>query len=333
MTGTIQLAPGVAGLAMDSWPWPLTGSLVGRDTELAVIGEFLCRAGGGALILTGEPGAGKTAVLDTTAEQAAAAGIEVLCASGAEFETDVPFAGLHQLLAPLAEEFGGLSGPHRAALAVALGFSSGPAPDHLLVCNATLTLVRNVSEARPLLLVVDDLHWLDQASAAVLGFLARRLAGTTACLLAAARVDEPGFFMRTGLAELELRPLDEAAASRLMSSAFPLLPARTRQWLLAQAHGNPLALLELPRALGEHGHPPVGSPGMVLPLGRRLREIYASRLAELPERSRDALLMLALGGTDNPRVPHAGGPRDLAGLGPAERARLVDIKPGSHQLT
>jgi DNA-binding CsgD family transcriptional regulator len=341
MTGTIELAPGAAGLAVDSWAWPLTGALpgalagalVGRDTELAVIGEFLRRAGGRALILTGEPGVGKTALLDAAAEQSASAGIAVLRASGVESETGVPFAGLHQIFAPLAEEFGGLSGPHRAALTVALGFSSGPAPDHLLVCNATLTLVRSVSQARPLLLVVDDLHWLDQASAVVLGFLARRLAGTTAGLLAAALPYEPGSFMRTGLAELELRPLDEAAASRLMSSAFPLLPARTRQRLLAQARGNPLALLELPRVLGEHGHQPTGALGTVLPLGRRLREIYTSRLAELPERSRDALLMLALGGTDDPRLPPADGPRDLPDLGPAERARLVDTKPGSHQQT
>jgi hypothetical protein len=333
MTGTMELAPGTAGLAMDSWTappaWAPTWPLVGRDTELAVIGEFLRRAGGSALILTGEPGAGKTALLDAAAEQAAATGTAVLRASGVEVETNLQFAGLHQVVAPLAGGFGGLSGAHRTALAVALGFSGGPAPDHLMVCNATLTLVRNASRAQPLLLIVDDLHWLDQASAAVLGFLARRLAGTAAGLLATVRPDEPRFFPRSGLAELKLRPLDEASASRLMSSAFPQLPARTRQWLLAQACGNPLALLELPLALSEHGHPPVGSPGMVLPLGRRLRDIYTSRLAEMPERSRDALLMLALGGSD----PHACGPPDLPGLGPAERARLVDMEPGSRRLT
>jgi DNA-binding CsgD family transcriptional regulator len=196
-------------LMEDVVPRSLPESLPGRDKELVLIGEFLDRAarGGDAMLVTGEPGVGKTALLDAAAERATARGIQVLRASGVEFEADIPFAGLHQLLWPLVEEFEHLlRDSHRGALNVALGFRGGPAPDRLLVCNATLTLARQVSRVRPLLIIVDDLHWLDRATAPVLGFLARRLAGTAAGFLAALRTDAAGFFERAGLAELELRP-------------------------------------------------------------------------------------------------------------------------------
>jgi DNA-binding CsgD family transcriptional regulator len=318
-------------------PRPQPGSLIGRDDELALISDFLDRAAsvGDAMLLTGEPGVGKTVLLDAAAERAMACGVQVLRASGVEFEADIPFAGLNQVLGPLAEEFEQLCDPHRAALNIVLGFGGGPAPDRLLVCNATLTLVRKVSKARPLLIVVDDLHWLDQTTVSVLGFIARRLAGTAVGFLAASRTDAAGFFERTWLAELELRPLDEVTAGRLMSSRFPLLSAHTRRRLLAEAGGNPLAVLELPRALGERGHATAGGLAAVLPLARRLQGVYASRLAEVPERSRDALLMMALDGTGDVRVLEAisDGRPGFVDLVPAERARLVDVKPGKHRVT
>lgn len=337
MGETILVEDAVSRPLTSSWLRPPTGSLIGRNEELALISGFLDRAasGGDAMLLIGEHGVGKTVLLDAAAERAMASGVRVLRASGVEFEADVPFAGLHQLLVPLAEELEHLCDPRRGALNVALGFGGGPAPDRLLVCNATLTLVRNVSKVRPLLIIVDDLHWLDRATAPVLGFLARRLAGTAAGFLAASRPDAGGFFEPTGLAELELRPLDEAAADQLMSSRFPLLPARTRRRLLAEACGNPLAVLELPRALGERGPATVGGLATVLPLGRRLQGVYAARLAQIPPRSRDALLMMALDGTGDVRVLEVTGDRQhgLADLVPAERARLVDMNPDTHWLT
>ncbi len=324
-------------LVRDAVSRPLPGSLLGRDEELAVVSEFLGRAAhGDAMLVLGEHGAGKTALLDAAAERAMARGVKVLRASGVEFEADIPFAGLHQVLWPMVEEFEQLlCDQHRGALNVALGLKGGPAPDRLLVCNATLTLVRQVSKIRPLLIIVDDLHWLDRATAPVLGFLARRLAGTAAGFLAALRSDAAGFFERTGLAELELPPLDEVTAGRLMSSVFPLLPGHTRRRLLAEAGGNPLAVLELPRALGQRGPATAGGLATVLPLGRRLQGVYTSRLAEMPKQSRDALLMLALGDTGDARVTDAisDGHRGLADLVPAERARLVDMKPGMNQVT
>ena len=315
---------------------PVPGVLLGRDHELARIGAFLDRVArsGDAMLLIGEPGIGKTALLGTAADWALAGGARVLRASGVEFETDIPFACLHQTLVPLAEEFRKLDDHHRRALNAALGFGEGPAPGQLLLCHATLTLVRMVSQEQPLLIVVDDLHWIDQATASVLGFLARRLSGTAAGFLAALRSGPVGFFERAGLTELELPPLDQASASLLMSSRYPLLPALTRRRLLAEAHGNPLAVLELPRGLDENGTTIAGHHATAIPLGRRLHQLYASRLDGLPRASREALLMAALDGTGDIRALEVipGGGSGLAALGPAELTQLVGIRPGSRRL-
>jgi DNA-binding CsgD family transcriptional regulator len=315
-------------------------SLAGRDKELALIGEFLDRvvATGDAMLVTGEAGVGKTALLHAAAEQAVARGCRVLRASGVEFEADIPFAGLHQLLLPLAEDFDQLRDAHRMALNVALGFGAGPVPDRLLVCNAALTAVRHACQAGPLLIVVDDLQWLDRASAPVLGFLARRFTGITAGLLGASRTDAEGFFERSGLDELEVRPLDEVSAGRLVSAKFPLLSPRSRHRLLAEARGNPLALIELPQALsghgtGEHGHAFRDHPATVLPLSRRLQRIYVSRLRLVPETTRAALLMMALAGTGDARLTDMIiRQHDWTDLNPAELAGLVELVPGTHRL-
>ncbi len=309
--------------------------LLGRDDELARIREFLVRAtsGGQAMLVVGDPGIGKTAVLDAAAEEGQARGIKVLRAAGVQFEAEVPFSVLHQLLAPIAAQFKDLSAPHRQALNVALGFDAGPPPDRLLVCTAALTLVRTASSLAPLLIVVDDVHWLDDSTASVLGFLARRLHGTPVAFLAAMRTGADGFFDHAGLPELELQPLDEVTASQLMMSRFPLLSAPTRRWLLAEAGGSPLALLELPRALHERGSAPASGLAPVVPLGRRLQRVYAPGLAEIPERSRQALLMMALGDSADVRVlaAHGDGWATLASLAPAERARLLDLGHGSRR--
>ncbi len=308
--------------------------LVGRRDELALIGAFVERArtGGEALLLFGEPGAGKTALLDAAADVAAEAGSWVLRAAGAEFEADLAFSGLHQALLPLFDEFGQLSAAHRDALNVALGFGDGPPPDRLLVSAATLTVLRQAA-ASPVVLIVDDLPWLDRASAGVLGFVARRLAGSRVGFLAASRTGEESFFERARLPYHELGPLDEEAAHGLVSSRFPEVALRVRQRVVAEAQGNPLALLELPATLSGAQRAAAEALPVVLPLSRRLQALFASRAADLPAPTRWLLLLAVLDGSGDLRVLQAAaGQPGIDDLAPAERAGLVHVDDRTGQL-
>ena len=302
--------------------------LVGRSGEIALISAFSGRARtcGEALLLFGEPGAGKTALLDAAADAAAGAGTLVLRAAGAEFEADLAFSGLHQALLPLLDEFGQLSALHRDALNIALGYGEGPPPDRLLVSTATLTVLRQAAAASPVLVIIDDLPWLDRASAGVLGFVARRLAGSRVGFLAACRTGQESFFERAGLPQHELGPLDEEAASGLLSSRFPELASRVRQRVVAEARGNPLALLELPAALSGAQRAAAGALPVVLPLSRRLQALFASRASDLPAPARWLLLLAVLDGTGDLRVLQAAaGQQQIDDLAPAERAELVRV--------
>jgi DNA-binding CsgD family transcriptional regulator len=312
-------------------------SLVGRSDDLARLRTFLTEAAvrGGTLLLAGDPGVGKTVLLDAAAEIATAAGSAVLRASGVEFEAEVSFSVLNQLLSPLRGALDGLAEAERAALSVALGYEDGPAPDRFLVAAALVSVLRAAAAARPVLVIVDDVHWADRSSAAVLGFLGRSRAAARVGLLAAFRTDAGTFFDRDGLPEHELAPLGEEAAARLIGTRFPLLPGRARQRVLTEAAGNPLALLELPTALSGpqlaslRGLPPV------MPLTERLRALFASRVAQLPAGTRELLLLAALGGTGDRDVLRAAASHGgiTAHLAPARQARLVDVHQGSGQLT
>ncbi|MDD9206302.1 ATP-binding protein, partial [Georgenia sp. 10Sc9-8] len=226
--------------------------LLGRERELAAIDAFLARAeaDGAALLLTGEPGVGKSALLDAAARSAAVSGVRVVRGGGVEYETDVSFAGLHQLVDPLADELGELPAPSREALQVALGIDSGPAPDRLAVLGASLALFRRAGTGTPLLVVIDDMHWLDRATASVIGFVGRRLAGSRIGLLGATRPSAGGFFERTGWPEMAVPPLEEDDAMELLAHQFAHLPPRIRRDVAHEAQGNPLALLEFAAAAG-----------------------------------------------------------------------------------
>ena len=311
--------------------------LTGRVRDLDFLEGFFRQAGvsGGALLLTGDPGVGKTALVNALADSASAAGTMVLRVAGVEFEGEISFSGLNQALLPLAGDFGELGAAHRDALQVALGFGAGPAPDRLLVSNAALALLRHVAARGPLLLIVDDLPWIDRASAGVLGFVARRLMGSQAGLLAACRTGAQSYFDRAGLPEYELRPLDDEAAAQLVAAVFPGLDPLVRARVLDAAQGNPLALLELPQALSESQRSATEPLPPVLPLGQRLRELFASRVARLPAATRALLLMAALEGTGDPRVLQAARGRDdlLDDLAPAEHDQLARIDDSSRQVT
>src|SRR5580692_4253591 len=225
--------------------------LVGRDEELRLIASFLEQAAsdGGALLFTGEPGVGKTALLDAAEGMAAAAGAQIVRVVGSEFGSRVSFAGLGQVLRPLSAETESLSPLHRRALAAALGGAAEAPRDRLVVSQAALVLLRQAAATRPLLLILDDPPWLDQPSGMALRFVARRLTGTRVGFLAAYRPETQSMPEYAGLISRELRPLDDAAAASLLSARFPELAPRIRQRLLAEAQGNPLALLELPALL------------------------------------------------------------------------------------
>lgn len=226
----------------------------------------------------------------------------VLRVAGLEFEEEVGFSSLNQALFPLLGDLGELSIAHRDALRVALGFGARPPPDRLLVSSTTLVLLRQVADRAPLLLIVDDLPWIDRASAGVLSFVARRLAGSRAGLLGARRTGAQTYFERAGLPEYELKPLDEQAATQLVAGRFPGVDPRVRNRVLQAAQGNPLALLELPQALTDaqrSGRHPLPA---VLPLGQRLQQLFASRVARLPRGTRALLLVAALEGTGDLRV-------------------------------
>ena len=310
--------------------------LIGRDHEVDRLRAFLAtaRADGGALLINGEPGIGKTVLLETAAYEASEAGTRVLHAAGIEFEAGMSFSGLNQLLFPILDTVPQLPSVHRDALNVALGFGEGVPPSPLVVSNAVLVLLRTATPNRPLLLVLDDVPWLDRASAGVLSFVARRLEGSHVGLLGASRTNEQDFFDHAGLPEMEVESLDETAAGQLLDTGFPDLAPAVRDRILAEAQGNPLGLLELPAALSPGMRTSVSALPSTLPLNRRLQALFGSRITKLPERTRDLLLRMALDGTGDVRVvdtapsPNSGF-RDLA---PAEAARLAYLDGTSRQL-
>ncbi|MGH2446633.1 MAG: ATP-binding protein [Candidatus Limnocylindria bacterium] len=310
--------------------------LVGRDAELDRLRAFLttARTDGGALLVTGEPGVGKTELLDAASESASAAGTRILHAAGIQFESGMSFSGLNQVLLPLLDALPQLPAVHRDALNVALGFADGAPPSRLVVSNAALVLLRKAGTARPLIVIIDDLPWLDRASAGVLSFVARRLDGSQVGLLGASRTGEEDFFDHVGLPELEVLRLDEVAASQLLDTRFPDLGPTVRERILAEAQGNPLALLELPVGLSAGMRASAKALPSSLPLSRRLQALFRTRITELPPRTRQLLLLMALDGTGDVRVMEAGAPtnagfRDLA---PAERVRLAYLDETTHRL-
>ena len=195
-----------------------------------------------------------------------------------------------------------------------------------MVCNAGLSLLVKAGAKAALLVIVDDLQWVDRASALVLGFVARRLHGTRVGFLVASRSGEESFFERSGLRGHDLGPLDDAASTALLADRFPALAPRVRQRLLAEAQGNPLALLELPAALTGMESSSRAVASQTLPLSERLQAVFAARITGLPAASRHLLLLAVLDGTgDLGILQSASGQTDLEGLAAAERARLVAV--------
>jgi len=242
-----------------------------------------------ALVMRGDPGVGKTVLLDYVAGRAR--GCRVARAVGVQTEMELAFAGLHQLCAPILDRAGHLPGPQREALRTAFGLSAGPPPDRFLVGLAVLSLLSEVAGEEPLICLIDDEQWLDHASAQALGFVARRLAADPVGMVFAAR--EPGPEL-AGLPEPEVGGLPEGDARALLDSALAgPLDDRIRDQIVAETQGNPLALLELPRGLTPAELAGgFGLPGAV-PLPGRIEESFRRQLEALPTDARRLLLVAA----------------------------------------
>jgi DNA-binding CsgD family transcriptional regulator len=275
--------------------FPIRGraaQLMGRSAECAALDRLLeaVRAGKSrALVVHGEAGVGKTALLEYLAGQASGCWVER--AVGVQSEMELAFAGLHQLCAPMLDRLGRLPTPQRDALRTAFGMSSGPAPDRFLVALAVLGLLSEVAGERPLICLVDDEQWLDHASAQALGFVARRLGAESVGLVFGARVPTGDL---AGLPELEVAGLRKSDAGALLDLALTgPIDARVRDQIVAETQGNPLALLELPRGLtpselaGGFGLPGAAS------LPDRIEESFRRQLDALPAETGRLLLLAA----------------------------------------
>src|SRR5918992_3827869 len=288
--------------------------LVGRETELAGLGRLLdaAREGrSGTLLVRGEAGIGKTALLEHAA--AAASDFRQLGATGIESEADLRYATLHQLLRPLEDRIDQLADPQARALRGALGLADATEADRFLVGVGTLTLLADAAEEQPLLALLDDAAWFDRASLDALGFVGRRLQAEAIVLLFAAR-DEPGrTFALPGVEQLRVQRLPDDDARALIGDG---LDASRREEVLARAGGNPLALLELARS----------------PDGGSTEHAFAGRAHELPEATQALLLLAAADSTTSLAVVGAAAATlglDAAALEPAETAGLIHAAGGT----
>ncbi|WDV56198.1 AAA family ATPase [Streptomyces coeruleorubidus] len=320
-----------------------TPEILGRDREMARIAQLIHAEDGGGpkvLVLVGEPGAGKSTLVDRAASQAAARGRRVLRVRGSEGEEDLAFAGVHQLLRPVLAGVEGLPPRQREALRRAFGTdetdeTDAPrTPDQLLIRLGVLTLLSDAASERPLLIVVDDAQWLDVGSLDALAFVARRLEGEPAAMLLAARDEAVPARFDHDFPHLTAGPLDRAAAGLLLDAQPHPPKGRARSQILRQAAGNPLALIELTRAFAKD---PAGRDiGSVdtLPVTARLERLFAADLPTLPESTRRVLLLAAAAGTERlSDVLHAAPGLDGVQVWrPAEEAGLVRVEGGQVRL-
>ncbi|HEX7195293.1 MAG TPA: AAA family ATPase, partial [Candidatus Limnocylindria bacterium] len=280
----------------------------------------------GVVVLRGEAGVGKTALLDYVL--ARGAGCRVVRAAGVESEMELAFAGLHQLCVPFVGRIDRLPAPQREALGSAFGLRTGDPPDRFLVGLAVLSLLSEVAEEQPLVCILDDVQWLDRASAQVLGFVARRLAAEGVVLIFALR--EPGEDENLiNLPELSVRPLRDADARALLATAIPArMDEAVRNRIIAEAQGNPLALLELPRgwtAAAFAGG--FGTPDGVS-VSARIEESFRRRLAPIPEQSRLLMLVAAAEPAGDPVLVWNAAERlgiPVEAAAPARQAGLLEL--------
>ncbi|GAA4966563.1 DNA-binding CsgD family transcriptional regulator [Nonomuraea thailandensis] len=292
--------------------------IIGRDRERAEISGTVKSTAGRVLVVRGEAGVGKSALLEEAAELAVRDGHLVSRITGVEAESELPYSGLHQLLYQLLP----LHDDSRTVLDAVTGRRADDPPSLMTLGIAVLELLSDIATRRPLLVILDDGQWLDDSSADVFGFVGRRIGSVPVKLLVAVRDEVVSRFDTAVLPEISVGPLADEDAVRLLDRHHPSLDRRVRQWVLNQALGNPLALLELPSQAGAAGLP------------RRLHQLYGSRIAALSDPARTELLMGALDGVGT--RPGDGGPKPrhrMRNVDEAVACGLLDTEPITGDIT
>jgi len=281
-----------------SSPPDATIELIGRDDEVARVDALLDRVRdrGGALLIRGEPGIGKSALLGRARGRASSLGARTLATVGVESESELAFAGLHQLLRPIGNRIERLPDPQRQALDAAFGVSDSVEADPFRVALAAYRLVSDAADSSPLLLIADDAQWLDRSSLDVLSFIARRLDNEPIVFIASLRDGFSTALEEVGLPTLELARLSETDSEKLLDRAVSGLSPDVRGRVLAEAAGNPLGLVELARAMPEAGDPVELLSPTPAALTARLEGAFGARLDGLGEDTRLVLLAAALDG-------------------------------------
>jgi DNA-binding CsgD family transcriptional regulator len=269
-------------------------AMFGRQSELAVLDGLVAGARAGqsqVLVLRGEAGIGKTALLEYL--ETRAVGCHIVRLAGVEAEMELAYAGLHQLCAPFLDRLNRLPDPQRSALGTAFGLTGGEAPDRFLVGLAVLDLLADRAEQQPLICLIDDAQWLDRVSAQTVAFVARRLLAERIVLVVAMR-EQGDLIDFAGLPKLMIKGLIEADAGRLLDSVIkgPVDP-RVRDRIIAETRGNPLALLELPRAFTAAELAEGFEQSDLVPLASRIEEGFVRRLSTLPYETRRLLVAAA----------------------------------------
>jgi DNA-binding CsgD family transcriptional regulator len=312
---------------------PGPAALVGREEECVAIDRLLEVSAGGessSLVVRGEPGIGKTALLSYAAERSR--GRTVLRIAGVEAESDLGFAGLEGLLRPIIGKLDELPQAQADALSAALGLAPSSGSDRLLVSAAALSLLAAAADDQPVICLVDDVQFLDAASVEALLFSARRLGAEPVAMLFVVREGAGREVATPGLPEVMLESLDADAAVRLLEASAPAAAGPVREWLLAQAAGNPLALLELPRGLSAQQLQGRAALPETTRLTSGLRAAFVQRVERLPAETQAALLIAALDDRDEvATVMRASGEAGLPAdaLDAAERDGLLRIADGA----
>lgn len=331
-----DIATASAPAARTAWRRSMPGppELIGREQEMAELMGFVARAahGGGALAVTGDAGVGKTALLDEFAARLSEHGDAlVLHASGIEFETELSFGGLHQMMLPAVHTLDLLDARHQDALATALGMGAGAPPTDLMLTSALVQWVHSLSVEQPVMMIFDDFQWADAATARVLSILARRLQASRAGLVLSERREDAAVLGRTGLERLIVGPLNPPDAYALSVASSPDLHPAVRSHVIDLAGGNPLALIELPRGLSAGQVSGAESVPDAIPMTERLQGLFAERVGSLSSAARELLLLAAL---DSGRGGAFGVLVALAAdaLADAEASGLVTFDPARQQL-